>query len=42
MPDCYCAGCENLGSSVDFETVEAVLEEYLNEMGDKWGTYNSI
>lgn len=35
MPDFYYVVCENLGSSVEFETVEVVLEEYLNEMREK-------
>lgn len=35
MPDFYHVECENLGSSVEFETMEGVLEEYLNEMREK-------
>lgn len=35
MPDFYCGGCENWGPSVEFETVEVVLEEQLNGMREK-------
>ena len=35
MTDFYCMGCENWGSSVEFETVGMVLEEQLNRMRGK-------